>query len=327
MSQVAQKPAKTIEHDPTLLDRTIEETIQSRQQTITGRAAKRLGLPPSKLLEMMRQIWKVANGQPPLTDHELFIGLSMVAKYDLDPTCREIYVTRGKDGKLMVVVGIDGWVKILDRTKHYDGHEQELQFDEAGNIEWVETRIYSTKRSRPTVYKAFWKEYAALCGFMGNKIPIHMLRLFSLHHATRLFTPIGGHVRDESESFIAMASASEQVDRGLSRSDDLAAKLRTQRQSASAQQSDPIVEIEQETQPGPSVEAQETVPQGSDQPASRELTPEDITNDFDRCSKMADVLAVQKRLEGEADGDAEKVRYIQAEADRRSIELQAKKGK
>lgn len=320
MSQTMQRPTtKTVDQQPTLLDRTIEETVAIRQQTIGERAAKRLGIPPGKLLEMMRQIWKVSKGQDPLTDHELFVGLSMVAKYDLDPTCKEIYVTRGNDGKLMVVVGIDGWVKILDRTKHYDGFEQELHFDEAGNIEWIETKIYSTKRSKPTVYRAYWKEYQAVAGFMKGKIPIHMLRLFSLHHATRLFTPIGGHVRDESESFMMMAQESEPVRYSGSKSDALVKQMSARAEAAAEQQ--PAVEQQPEPTQEPAEQRQE-----SQQPP-RELTPEDITNDFDRCSKMADVLAVQKRLEAEANGDPEKIRYIQTEADRRTVELQSKKGK
>lgn len=320
MSQTMQRPVtKTVDQQPTLLDRTIEETVAIRQQTIGERAAKRLGIPPGKLLEMMRQIWKVSKGQDPLTDHELFVGLSMVAKYDLDPTCKEIYVTRGNDGKLMVVVGIDGWVKILDRTKHYDGFEQELHFDEAGNIEWIETKIYSTKRSKPTVYRAYWKEYQAVAGFMKGKIPIHMLRLFSLHHATRLFTPIGGHVRDESESFMMMAQESEPVRYSGSKSDALVKQMSARAEAAAEQQ--PAVEQQPEPTQEPAEQRQE--PQ---QPA-RELTPEDITNDFDRCAKMADVMSCQKRLEADANGDAEKLRYIQTEADRRTVELQSKRGK
>lgn len=320
MSQTMQRPTtKTVDQQPTLLDRTIEETVAIRQQTIGERAAKRLGIPPGKLLEMMRQIWKVSKGQDPLTDHELFVGLSMVAKYDLDPTCKEIYVTRGNDGKLMVVVGIDGWVKILDRTKHYDGFEQELHFDESGNIEWIETKIYSTKRSKPTVYRAYWKEYQAVAGFMKGKIPIHMLRLFSLHHATRLFTPIGGHVRDESESFMMMAQEPEPVRYSGSKSDVLVKQMAARAESAAEQQ--PTVEQQPEPHQEPAEQRQES------QPPARELTPEDITNDFDRCAKPADVLAAQKKLEADANGDAKTIRDIQVAADQRMVELQSKRGK
>ena len=325
MSQTMQRPVtKTVDQQPTLLDRTIEETVAIRQQTIGERAAKRLGIPPGKLLEMMRQIWKVSKGQDPLTDHELFIGLSMVAKYDLDPTCKEIYVTRGNDGKLMVVVGIDGWVKILDRTKHYDGFEQDLHFDGAGNIEWIETRIYSTKRSKPTVYRAYWKEYQAVAGFMKGKIPIHMLRLFSLHHATRLFTPIGGHVRDESESFMMMAQEPEPVRYSGSKADALVKQMAARAESAAEQQ--PTVEQAPETKPEPQQESAATRPE-QQQASARELTPEDITNDFDRCAKPSEVLAAQKKLEADANGDAKTIRDIQVAADQRMAELQAKKGK
>lgn len=114
-----------------------------------------------------------------------------------------------------------------------------------------------------------------------------------------------------------------------SKADQLTAQLKSRQ--AAEQAAETPIELESVPHDQTETETQQSSPDTnhSESPNSsrRELTPEDITNDFDRCGKMADVLSVQKRLEGEAHGDPEKVRYIQAEADRRTIELQAKKGK
>jgi hypothetical protein len=185
---------------PEHLDEAIQETIK-RRQSITRRTAAFLGVHPEKVCELLRNVWRTSKGQPPLTDREMFAGMSLISRYELDPIAREVYVTRNEKGQLLTIIGIDGWIKILDRTEGYDGFDQELGPPAADEqLTWVETKIYSTRRSHPAVYRAFSHEYAALGGFMAQKIPSHMLRLFSLRHAARLFTPIGGQVVTEEEA-------------------------------------------------------------------------------------------------------------------------------
>lgn len=182
-----------------VLDKSLEVT-QQRVQSIRHTAAQFLGVPPNKVCDLLRNVWHTSKDQPPLTDQEMFVGMSMIARFGLDPIAREVYVTRTKQG-LATIIGIDGWIKILDRTDHYDGFDQEYKFkDDNKTLEWIETRIFSKNRQHPTVYRAYAHEYARLSGFMAEKIPIHMLHTFSLRHAARLFAPIGGSVISEEEA-------------------------------------------------------------------------------------------------------------------------------
>lgn len=192
----AQHPKDTAS-GPNILDAVIAQT---REQSIANKAASFLGVPPEKVCALLRNVWKTSKGQPDLTNDEMFIGMSLVARYDLDPIAREVYVTRSSKG-LMTIIGIDGYIKILDRTEGYDGFEQELGWSKNGEkVEWVETRIFSKTRSHPTTYRAFAKEYDRISGMVAKQLPWHMLRLFSLRHATRLFTPLGGAVMTEEEA-------------------------------------------------------------------------------------------------------------------------------
>ena len=184
----------------------LEEALAAteRRQTLVSRASQQLGIDERRLLPMLRNVWKTSKGEPPLTDEEMFVGIGMIARFGLDPIAREIYVTRSKD-RLMTIVGIDGWVKILDRTDGYDGFEQELSFDKEGKVVWCETKIHSKLKSHPSVYRAYAVEYFAIAGFVGGKMPLHMLRIFSLRHAARLFTPLGASVMLEEEAEFAEA--------------------------------------------------------------------------------------------------------------------------
>jgi len=197
-SQHRQQTPHGTSKDAAPLDQVIEQT--TKQQSIVKDAASILGVPWQKVCDLLRNVWKTSKDQPPLTDQEMFSGISMIARYKLDPIAKEIYVSRDNKGRLMTIIGIDGFVKILDRTDHYDGHEAKINELPDGTVDWIETIIHSKKRKYPTIYRAYAKEYAKLAGFMHAKIPIHMLRLFSLHHATRLFTPIGGNVLTKEEA-------------------------------------------------------------------------------------------------------------------------------
>jgi hypothetical protein len=197
-NQQRQQAATEQTTEQTPLEKVIEVT--QRQQSIAATAASFLGVPPAKVCALLRNIWKPSKGQPELTDSEMFAGLSMIARFGLDPVAKEIYVTRGSKG-LMTIIGIDGFVKILNRTEGYDGFEWEMHFSQDGKtLEWVETRIYSTKLSRPICYRAFANEYMRIAGVVAKDLPSHMLRLFSLRHAVRLFTPLGGSVVTEDEA-------------------------------------------------------------------------------------------------------------------------------
>ncbi len=180
--------------------------LRSRQQTITEGTAAFLGCPPEKVFDVLRGIWTTTKGQPPLSKEEMLVGMGLVSRYDLDPFAREIYVTRGKKG-LMTIIGLDGWIKVLDRTDHYDGFDVSMEFgpEPEKKLESVTTTIYSTKRSHPATYTAFANEYSKLSGFMADKIPSHMLRIFSLKHAARLFVPLGTVVTEEEAAWMNKA--------------------------------------------------------------------------------------------------------------------------
>jgi hypothetical protein len=187
----SQPAAQTQEQD------LLKGPVAGRTQSIRNETAAFLGVPIEKVFDVLRGVWTTSKGQPPLTDQELMVGMAIVSRYGLDPFAREIYVTRDKKGRLMTIIGIDGFIRILDRTEHYDGFEQDIVMGENGSIAEVTTRIHSKTRKHPAVYRAFMTDYMKLGGFMAGQIPGHMLRIFSIKHAARLFVPMGTVVTHE----------------------------------------------------------------------------------------------------------------------------------
>lgn len=243
----------------TALDATIEAT--TRHKSVLVDAASILGVHPTKLCDLLRNVWKTSKGVAPLTDAEMFKGLSLIARYELDPIAKDVYVTRTKDGKLLTIIGIDGWIKVLDRTDHYDGFEWEDETDANGKVIAVNVKIYSTKRTRPTTYRGLMSEYQRVGGMVAKDMPVHMLRLFSLRHAARLFTPIGGDVLTEEEARYAQSHApsEQEAPAGQSKTAALADRLMER-------MAEPTPEPETTPEPEPQEEAVEA--SGDDDPQS-----------------------------------------------------------
>ncbi len=184
--------------DPSLLDAAVAAT--QHRESLKQQAAAYLQCHPDKVYDLLRHKWKTKKDDDAFTDGELFLGLCMIVKYDLDPMAKEIYLGRAKDGSLMIIIAIDGWIKIVHRSGDYNGHTQEVHFDDGGDMDWVETTIYSKTRDHPTVYRGYAVEYMRLGGFMKSSIPWHMLKLFSFRHAARFFAPVGGAVVTQEEA-------------------------------------------------------------------------------------------------------------------------------
>lgn len=174
----------------------MSENGGEKRKGIVERASEFLGCNPDRLFDLLREKWEC---EQPFTNEELFPAVSMIARYGLDPLMNEIRCTRERSGRVISVILIDGWVKILNRTPGYDGHEQTIEWDEDHNPRSCTTTIHSKNRSHPVSYTAYWSEYSIIGGELKESIPIHMLRMFSLRQAARQFAPIGGDVVSEGE--------------------------------------------------------------------------------------------------------------------------------
>jgi len=206
MSQPQQPPPlpETTAPSASLLTGLLKGPTTSARKFVPERVAAFLGCDQSRVFDVLRVIWTTTKGTPPLTNQELMVGMALVARYELDPFAREIYVTRGKKG-LMVIVGVDGWIRVLDRTDHYDGMDVSIDRDGDDKVVSVTTTIYSKNRSHPAQYVALADEYRKLAGPVASTIFIHMLRIFSLKHAARLFVPLGSVVTEEEANWMADA--------------------------------------------------------------------------------------------------------------------------
>lgn len=128
-------------------------------------------IPANEIATVLRQTaFKTEEGKADASPAEMKALLSVAEKYKLNPFTREIYAFRNKNGVLIPIVSIDGWVKIMNNHPQHNG----FKFNYSENMikigkskecfEWMEIIIYRKDREYPIPIR----EYLDEC-YNGNK--------------------------------------------------------------------------------------------------------------------------------------------------------------
>ena len=121
--------------------------------------AQNVGTTPEEIKDVLSGMIISAKAQhgAKATDAELAVVSGVCAKFGLNPLVREAHAFIS-GGKLQVMIGLDGWIRIMLRQKNYDGHEQIDNFNEKGELVSVTTKIYVKDRSHPTCVTEYMDE-------------------------------------------------------------------------------------------------------------------------------------------------------------------------
>lgn len=135
--------------------------------------------------------------------NEQTVALLIVAdQYGLNPFTREIYAFPAKGGGIVPVVGIDGWLRIINDDQQFDGMDFE-QDDESCTC-----KIYRKDRQHPVIVTEYLDECKLNSG-PWNSHPKRMLRHKAIIQCARVAFGFGG-IHDEDEGkIIAEAEYSE----------------------------------------------------------------------------------------------------------------------
>lgn len=174
----------------------------ARQENVAPVAlalAERWGIPPNSVGKVLTD--SVFSVSPALNHAELAGAMMLCQKYDLDPFAKQVYVTR-IDGKLQMIVPIDGWTQIANREPGYDGCEfEDGPMGEDGKLAWIQCSVFVKGRSRPTRLKEYMKECIRPNMKPWQSHPNRMLRHKAFIQAARLAFSLGGIMdSDEAEA-------------------------------------------------------------------------------------------------------------------------------
>ena len=131
------------------------------------------------------------------TDAELAVVAGVCATYSLNPLVKEAYAFIS-GGKLQVMIGIDGWLKIMNRHPEFDGVEFEYEWD-GKKLLAVTTKIYTKTRKHPTCVTEWMDECKNEKSDAWKKYEKRMLRNKSLGQCVRVAFGIS-EILDDDEA-------------------------------------------------------------------------------------------------------------------------------
>ena len=201
MTQTARQVA--VANEARAIDESTSRAVAARQaetdrpRTAIEAMAARLQVTPSVLTSTLRST--VFAG---CRTNEEFVALVVVAnEYQLNPLLKEIYAFPAKGGGIVPMVGVDGWMKLMNSHPQFDGIEFVDQFDAKGNFLAIEAVIYRKDRSHPVKLI----EYLDECR-RGTEpwkmMPRRMLRNRVICQAARLAFGFTGIATEGDESVI-----------------------------------------------------------------------------------------------------------------------------
>lgn len=187
---------------------------EQQELSLVQRIAKRFNIGAtdrSKILDILRNTaFPQGKKYPPLSDPELFTALVLVDSYGLDPFAKQISAFRS-EGRLQIVVTIDGWAKIISTSKEINGIEVEYgpELDEevrsrftelkATSVpEFVQVKIYRKGWEHPFVLiERFTECYRNTAPW--NAMPYRVLRHKGISQAARIALGVSAVDPDEAK--------------------------------------------------------------------------------------------------------------------------------
>lgn len=171
-------------------------------EKICGKMAERYGVNARALLDtLIATVFRVKQGESQFTIHEVAAGLSICETYQLNPLLKEIYITRNpKSGLLLVVLPIDGWVKLIKRDPDFDGIDlKDGPMDNDGKLASMTAFVKMKNISIPLVVTEYMRECFVPTSPVWKQWPNRMLRHKVIIQAGRVACGISG-VMDEDDA-------------------------------------------------------------------------------------------------------------------------------
>jgi phage recombination protein Bet len=179
---------------------------KTNQASALATMASRFNVEPAKLLSTLKNtVFKGAS------DDELMALVIVANEYNLNPLKKEIYAFPAKGGGIVPVVGVDGWVSIMNSHPQFDGVEFKVENEENGNVMACTATIHRKDRGRPVSVTEYYDECKRNTD-PWNNMPRRMLRNRALCQAVRIAFTAGGIIdEDEAAQMLDPVNAAKPV--------------------------------------------------------------------------------------------------------------------
>lgn len=176
--------------------------VAPEQKSLIVQFADKYSVDPKKLLNTLKAT--CFNTKEAITDEQMMALLVVADQYNLNPFTKEIYAYPDK-GKIVPVVGVDGWSRIINSHPNLDGIE--FVYSEATKVhkgkmvhEFIDCIIHRKDRSVPTKVREYFDEVLRVSDYKSpwDSHPHRMHRHKALIQCARIAFGFAG-IFDEDE--------------------------------------------------------------------------------------------------------------------------------
>lgn len=205
--------------------------------TALAQLSKRLDVSESELHSIVLNT-VMPNGGRGVSNDQFVTFIAVANEYGLNPMVKEIYAFPAKGGGIQPIVSIDGWLKIINNHKDFDGMVFE-DVREDGNLIAIKCKIYKKEIEHPVEVVEYMDECKKPNSEPWSKWPSRMLRHKAAIQAGRYAFGLSGIIDpDEAERY---------QDVGVIEKEDTAALAERKIEIMNCESIDDLVEIWKKT--------------------------------------------------------------------------------
>lgn len=186
----------------TAVANTAPATLPTGRASLMATFAAKFNVEPEKMAGALKATaFKTGKNEPEVTNEQLLMLVLVSNQYNLNPFLKEIYAFPDQKGGIVPVVGVDGWLRIINEHPQFKSMEiRYAEADEAGGIPiWIECVIERKDREKPTIAREYFAECKRNTGPWGSH-PRRMLRHKAIIQGGRMaFGFAGIYDPDEAE--------------------------------------------------------------------------------------------------------------------------------
>lgn len=180
---------------------------RTRSNSVVIRMAERFGM-DRVAFERTLMATVVPGGKA--TPEQVAAVLLVADQYHLNPLTKEIYAFPNRGGGIVPVVGVDGWIKLMNEHPAADGVELVENNDEKGALISVTATVYRKDRAHPIRVTEYFAECARGTD-PWRQSPRRMLRHKALIQGLRVAFGFSGIYEPDEAERIVEAQQRERV--------------------------------------------------------------------------------------------------------------------
>jgi phage recombination protein Bet len=132
--------------------------------SLLNKVAQKFSVKPEDLMRCLKDTAFRQKDGKEMTRSQMIQMLIVIDRYNLNPWMKEIYAYPDKGGAVVPVVGIDGWLRMINEHPKFDGMEFRFSVETTippdGKVcpEWIECVIFRKDREHATIVREYLDE-------------------------------------------------------------------------------------------------------------------------------------------------------------------------